>query len=930
MKNLLRSLCLLLLLTTYAKAQNLHQLKGRTIDTASTTLLNGATIAVLNAKDSTLVKFTRSNENGNFEINGIKNGKFILLVSYPKYADFVDEFTLDSTQQIKDFGKINLVGTATLLQDVLVKGNRNAIKIKGDTTEFDPKAYNIEPNAKVEDLIKQFPGIQVDKDGKITAQGKTVQKVLVDGEEFFGDDPTLVTKNLRADMVDKVQLYDKTSDQAAFTGIDDGQKAKTLNIKLKEDKKNGYFGKLEGGYGTKDFYNSQALFNRFWGKKKFSAYGILSNTGTVGLNWDDSRKYGSDNNVQVGDDGGIYYSYSSSGDDFEDFNGQYGGRGLPTARTGGLHFDDKWNKDNESLNTNYKIGYIRLKTVSEDLSQNNLPNGIINNQSNQNDDKDVLRQKIDATYQIKLDTTATLKLSINGANNQGSVLSSFNSSSTDGNNNPLNKSERKLSNNTDEQNFFISAFLTKKLKKNRRTFSLNLSQSINQNKANGKLFAENTFFETTGVRDSITNQLKINNIKNNAFTSNATYTEPLGKSLSVIVNYGLNLTDGRADRRSFNLDGNANYTVLDNRFSSDFKLNQVSNQGGLVFNIKKTKTTVNFGSKISAVNFKQIDLLGGNSVNRNFINYFPQATYQYRFSQQKSLRLSYNGNTSQPTIDQLQPLTNNNNPLNIVVGNPTLKPSFRSNFNGSFNDYKVIKDQSLYFNVYYSFTNNPIVSDVTTDTQTGKTTSRFVNITKAQTDYFLYASFSRKLLDVNVGLNLRASGNKGYNFINTNLNETLNNSFSGALRVYKYVDGKYNFYLNGGPSYNVSKASIGNLANNNGWVFNGGAGGRVYLPAKFEISTDADYNFRGKTPAFNQTFSQFIWNAYLSKKFLKSQGLKLTLSANDILNQNTGFTRSAFNGNITQNTVNTIRRFFMFSIVWDFSKMGGSTPIQKK
>ncbi|MDB5032759.1 MAG: TonB-dependent receptor, partial [Mucilaginibacter sp.] len=234
---------------------------------------------VLNAKDSILRKFTRAKPDGSFAINDLAKGKFILVLSYPGYADYTEGFTLDEkVEPSHDFGKLSMILKSRLLQDVIIKGSARAIKIKGDTTEFNANAYVIQPNAKVEDLLKQLPGIQVDKDGKITAQGQTVSKVLVDGEEFFGDDPTLVTKNIRADMVDKVQLYDKKSDQATFTGIDDGQKTKTINIKLKENSKNGYFGKLYGGIGTQDNYESQLLYNKFKGKEKFSISGTSSNT----------------------------------------------------------------------------------------------------------------------------------------------------------------------------------------------------------------------------------------------------------------------------------------------------------------------------------------------------------------------------------------------------------------------------------------------------------------------------------------------------------------------------------------------------------------------------------------------------------------------------------------------------------------------------
>src|SRR5271165_3710872 len=242
-------------------AQNSYSVKGIIVDTASKSNLVNTSISVLYAKDSILRKFTRAAADGSFAINNLNKGKFILLVTYPGYADYVEQFNLDSAHTGHDFGKLSMILKAKLLADVIIKGTRAAIKIKGDTTEFDARAFKIQPNAKVEDLLKQLPGIEVDKDGKITAQGETVTKVLVDGEEFFGDDPTLVTKNIRADMVDKVQLYDKKSDQATFTGIDDGVRTKTINIKLKEDKKNGLFGKVNANVGTDGYYEAQLLFN---------------------------------------------------------------------------------------------------------------------------------------------------------------------------------------------------------------------------------------------------------------------------------------------------------------------------------------------------------------------------------------------------------------------------------------------------------------------------------------------------------------------------------------------------------------------------------------------------------------------------------------------------------------------------------------------
>ncbi|QPH37791.1 outer membrane beta-barrel family protein [Pedobacter endophyticus] len=930
MKKLLLSVCFLILISTVVKAQSTHTIKGRTIDTASTTLLAGTSVAILNAKDSTLVKFTRTTDNGLFEINGVKPGKFILLVSYPKYADFVDQFTLDSTNSVKDFGKINLTGKAQLLADVIIKGNRAGIKIKGDTTEFDPRAYNIEPNSKVEDLIKQFPGIQVDKDGKITAQGETITKVLVDGEEFFGDDPTLVTKNLRADMVDKIQLYDKKSDQATFTGIDDGQKTKTLNVQLKEDKKNGYFGKVEGGIATDKYYSGQAMFNRFWGKKKFSAYGITGNTGQVGLGWGDADKYGG-NSFQVSDDGGIYFT-GGGDDDFEGWGGQYNGEGIPVARTGGLHFDNKWNKDKESLNVNYKIGSIRLTGDRDDINQQNLTTSIINTEASKTFDKSMLKNKVDLTYEIKLDTTLTLKVGVDGTIKNSTNDQTEIRNSTNGQGEKLNYLNQTLTNDVDDKVFNINALLSKRLKKKGRTLSLSLSGSNSVSKGDGYLNSTAEFYrtsETTQDSTSIVNQNKVNDITNNVFKSNLTYTEPLSKTLTLAINYGLNLISGKSDRKSFNQSASGSYDILDPIFSNNYELDQTINQGGAIFNYKKDKTIISFGSKFSGVDYKQYDVYKDEYYKRNFINYMPQASYQYNFKQRSSLRLRYNGSTNQPSIDQIQPFRNNTDQLNTVIGNPDLDPSFRNNFNASYNSYKVLSDQYFWLSSSYSFTLNPIISDVTTS-KGGKSTSRFVNLDdKMTTNFSLYSNFGRKIkaIDMNVGFNANFSANSSYNYITTDmitqLNKTKNSNYGVSLEVSKYQEKKYNFNVGFGPTYNVASASVNERGNSDGWGWNGSFWSSVQLPGKLEIGTDGNYQFNGKTQVLQETFERFIWNASVTKKFFKTENLKVSISGKDLLNQNVGFSRSAYNGNINQSTYTTIKRYFMLSVSWDFTKMGG-------
>lgn len=934
MKRLLLSLCLLIFITSYSKAQDLHTIKGRTIDTASTTLLSGTSIAVLNAKDSTLVKFTRSAENGSFELTGIKNGKFILLVSYPKYADFVDHFSLDSTAQVKDYGKINLTGMAKILADVIIKGEKTAIKIKGDTTEFNASSYNIQPNDKVEDLLKKLPGIQVDKDGKITAQGKTVPKVLVDGEEFFGDDPTLVTKNLRADMVDKVQLYEKSSDQAAFTGVDDGQKTQTINIKLKEDKKSGYFGKVDAGYGTDDFYKGQVLFNRFKAKQKFSVYGTAGNNGTTGLSWQDNNKLGTgSDNMQMSDDGSMWFSYGG-GDELE--SGSYYGEGIPRAITGGAHYDNKWNSDKETINTNYKLGALGIKTTKNTISQNNLPDGIINTNTDEISDRNVFRQKLDATYTIKLDTTSNLKVSVDGMLKNSDNTSTSNSTGLRGNGAKLNSNDQKNSSEGKEQNFNISALYTKKLKKLGRNYSVNISQKINQINSEGFLYSDVQYFDEFGEknRSELTDQFKTNNTRSAVLSTNLTYNEPLSKSVALVLNYGFGLNDSRSDRKSFNQSAPGNYDVLDPEFSNDFKATQYINQGGAIFNYRKPKTTISLGSRVSAVNFDQLERLSGERYKRSFVNWLPQASYQYKFSAQKSFRISYNGNTNQPTVNQLQPVRVNDNPLYQPLGNPNLAPSFDSRFNASYNSYKVLSQQSIYISGSFGFVNKAIVSNTQTDAS-GKTIAQSVNLSdKTPINYNIYSSISRKLkflFDTNIGLNLNAGGNTSYSYVKSQfseeveLNQVVSTRFNPSLDINRYKD-KSEIYLSFGPSYNAQVASLQKDRSNKGWGLQGWGGMGFTLPKKIKIRADGEYTYTPKSQAFDTSFEQIIINASVTKSFFKKEDLKFTIQGNDLFNQNRGFRRSAYSNMITQTNYNNISRYFMFSLVWDFNKMGGGAP----
>lgn len=944
MKVTIAALILFLCSLTTLAQQTPYVIKGIAADSVANAKLANTSISVLNAKDSTLLKFTRARADGSFSINGLGKGKFILLVTYPGYADYVEQFALVSVKTTRNFGNINMNLKSRLLKEVIVKGTVAAIKIKGDTTEFNAKAFKIEPNSKVEDLLKQLPGIQVDKDGKITAQGQSVPKVLVDGEEFFGDDPTLVTKNIRADMVDKVQLYDKKSDQATFTGIDDGQKTKTINIKLKEDKKNGYFGKVTGGVGTDGYYETQALFNIFRGKKKFSAYGTVSNTGKIGLGWEDNNKLGTQDGLTFGDNGEIYIM--GSGDDLDSFSGQYNGQGIPIARTGGVHYDNKWNNDKESINFNYKIGSLTVDGRQTSLSRNTLSDSlVIGSNSDETSHNFMFRQKADATYQVKLDTTSNLKVTVDGTL-KNSETNTTDKSATFRNDTLVNNQNRRLDNKLDGKIFNATVFYNKKLKKPGRTFSVNITGGVNESKAHGNLYSEINYFNSKGTGTDSTkliDQFKTNDLRGSNFLTNITYTEPLSKALSLVFNYGISINNSNADRKSYSQSAPGNYNVLIDSLSSDYKFNQLSNQIGAIFNYKKGKHTLNFGTRVADLRFKQIAtfMLSGSPVDnileRHFTNWNPQLTYQFRYASQGSFRFSYNGSQNQPSIDQIQPVRINNDPLNITIGNPNLSPSFNHRFNVNFNNYKVLSEQYVSLYSGLTFTQDAIVNNITTSTATGKNTFEYENLSgKTPLNYYggLYMGRKTGVWGINAGASANFNGAVYYSFktddvAGKRLNRTSSNSISAQLQISKYEQKKYSFDLSAGPRYNAGQSSLSPNINNNGYGFTANGSMSFYLPFKFQIGTDGNYNYQAATQSLPDDFRQFIWNARISKSFFKSENLKLMLSGNDLLNQNSGFDRNSNGTNYSETRSVTIRRYFLFSVIWDFNKMGGGAPAKK-
>ncbi len=896
-------------------------IKGSVNDTLNKQNLSNAVVAVLRNKDSVLVKFTRTNKEGQFEISNLTAGKYIVMVSYPNYADYVDKIEVTDAPII--LGKIPVITKATLLQEVIVKQRIGAIRVKGDTTEYKADSFKVSANADVQELLRKMPGIQVNSKGEITAQGDKVQKVLVDGEEFFSDDPAVVTKNLRADAVDKIQSFDKKSDQAAFTGIDDGQKIKTLNIQLKEDKKKGYFGKIEAGTDFDKFRYGKALANSFKGKRKISGYITTDNTKFESLNWDENRNYAGDANIttEINDDGGM--SMWSSGDEFS------WGRGFPTSYTGGLHFSNKWDKDRQNSNNTYQFNQLDVTGITTSKTQNILPDTSFVNTTEQDQAASRKRHKITSFYEWQIDSTSSLKLTVRGSAINSNTNSNFLGRSISQDNIIINETDRTTTNIDDNNTLNNNLLWKKRFLKKGRTISINSDFNFSNREENGFLFAQNTYFNKFGqvIRFDNIDQKKVNKQNGSVINSTISYTEPIWKNTFLILNYKLNINRNNAERLTYEKSNGDKYETLVDSLSNHFIFNTVGHTGSVNFRYNVKKFNFSVGSGFGTVNYKMTDIRKNIERNVPFNNFLPAISFNFTPKQQRRFNLSYNGTTRNPTLQQIQPIIDNIDPLNVVVGNPNLQQSFIHNLNFRASDYKVLKSRNLYFNLNYSKTDNAITNASFVD-NLGRRISQAINV-EGNYNFSSSVGFGFDLIpSLNVGFDVGPRKNRFVNQVNGKLNTTDNTSLNLGINAGYWSDKWINFWMNFSADYNHSSSSINPDIVTKYWSYNTYSNVQLkFKKAKTFIDINLEANIYQKTAIFKDQLDVYILSSSIRKVISKNDQWEAKLYVNDILNQNLGINRSINSNFIAETTTQTIQRYFLLSLIWNFNKNGKPTSM---
>ncbi len=897
------------------KAQSTVKLSGSVVDTMRKEKVQYASVCAVRLKDSSLIAYTRTNEQGKYNLQVPVNTHYNIIIAHPSFATYQEDVKVK--EAATEMGATSMSTRTKMLEAIIVR-QKGSIRIKGDTTVYLADSFKVDANASVEDLLKILPGMMVDKDGNIITQGEQVQKVLVDGEEFFGDDPTVATKNLQAKTIEKVEVFDNKSEQAKFTGFDDGVREKTINLKMKKDMNKGVFGKVQAGSNGAQIWDNSAMVSSFANKRKVSVYAINSSRGNAGLNWNDRERFGGSGGdmmeVSYGSDGSRTMTMTSNegGDDNFSFNGA----GIPSANNIGVHYSNKWLENKHHLNvnanaretfinkieTNKQTNYIGANTIYTDAGGSSFTN----------------RKNISAStrYEITIDTTSSFTTYID-AYATNTIDKTNTTSKNSRNGNAVSNSSRNNTNDSWVQNLSLNNSYKKRLKKMGRTISFTNRLGWKDTKSNGNLLGNNQY----GTKLELLDQQRKNNTLNLNASLRSIYTEPLIQN-KLLAEFSHEIGYNNNDQKKFTYiknSGNTEYNQQIDSLSNTFEANTVSNTVGGKLLYKKDKWSVNGGTDVRYTNFTQNDVVRNKNYNYNRVNFLPNLNLNYKVSSQSSLRFSYYGFTNQPTVTQLQNVINNNDPLNIYIGNPNLKQEFKQNFRLNYNNYKTFEDQSFSASISFGNVFNNIASTQLLDTNLGRTINTYTNI-NGRYNANSYINFSRRIAGSAFTFNaaFRPSFIHQPNYVNGlyNLGNSLNTGGDVGLRFSKSK--KAMIYAEVEISRNMYDNKILKQSNNYLDVTNS-IDADVYITKRCIFSTDVAYNWQQQNKAFAQNFNRVLWNAEIGYRFLKQKNLETKLIVRDILNQNNGYTRTATNNYISEKTNNSLQRYALLSVIYNFS-----------
>lgn len=879
------------------KAQDI-KLSGQVQDTLNERGLEWAVVMAVRVKDSVMTNFTRTNWKGEWELS-LPRDTFQVYITHPDFEE--REFFVFGNANTKDldFGQIILPAKGEELKELVVYSNNEPIYFKGDTLVMVADSFKTAANANVEDLFKKLPGFDVDNTGKISVHGQEVNKVYVDGDEFFGTDPTVATKNLPANAIENVQVYEEKVE-----GDNTEETEKVINLTLKEDAKKGYFGKVNGASDFMNFYEGEVLVNKFSGSQKISVFGLFTNTPRSEFNMRDRFQYGLTEEYGLRDEDWNYV-----------YEPQIGnlGEGLPRKSKAGFYYTDKWGKKLE-VGANFTYDNQYVLSTEESFTQFNLADTTYFNGQTDSSIQEQNAYALNLKFEWKIDSLTKLDI-VPRVKQIENKTEEYSESSFYSEENSLNRFTKNF---YDENVVFQEASVLVNLEKDfkKKNRELEVTYQLKNQSSNSKDYLINTDFNVLdSTYYSATDQSKNGKSSFMQHFGEIHYTEPLHKKLKVEVSYAYQMASGFNKKYAYDYDGEV-YSLLNETFSSDFD-NITTNQkagGKLIFGHKIHQ--IIGGAYYNYTDINSVDNFSDSSLRKTLGNVLPYFKWRIKFSQAKQLTFKYISSVTNPTISQLQPLPNNRNINNIKLGNINLISEVSNQANVNYFTYKATSGSHRYVGGSYTWFKNPLSNALFFD-DFGRAINQTVNVSGGES-MSMYAGgsfpFFKQLfkLDPNV------------NFIRTlsiseiNFEETTNENNSVYANFYlKYITDSLEIFGGTELGLNYAKAALSDTYQSYS-TQTYRTGFTWKLRGKLEIKSDVSYILNTqRADGFDLNYT--LWNASISKMFLLKENLIISVEANDILNQNISNRRSIFNNMIVDTKTNIIGRYVLLRAVYKFN-----------
>lgn len=882
---------------------------GSVVEQGSDTPIEQATVRLLNVKDSAMVRGVVSARNGSFTLKNVKKGSYLLHITFIGYDPLYQPLQITGKKNPVNVGKLELSDGAIELGEAVVIGKAPEVTVRNDTVEYNADSYKVTEGSVLEDLLKKMPGVEVDSEGKITVNGKEVKKVMVDGKEFFSDDPKVASKNLPAKMIDKLQVLDKKSDMAQMTGFDDREEETVINLTVKPGMKQGWFGNAYGGYGSKDRYEGNAMVNRFVNNDQITFMGGANNTNNMGFSDLASTMFSG-----MGGGGGRRGGFGA-------------GSGITSSGNAGLNFSKEFKPDKLTLGGNTRYSHSDNDARSKSDRQNILPG----DSSSYDNSEAMSRTKsdnfgVDFRLEWKPDTMTQLIFRPSFSFSH-SMNDNFSDATTlDNERDTVNTNKSSNYSESNGYNLNASIDFSRKLNNKGRVFSATLSGGNSDSYSDGMNRSDIVYFnQTDALKNSIIDQRSRYDNKGFNYRAYVSWVEPIGHNNFIQATYSISQRKQEALKNVYNQDADGIYNVLDSAYSQSYRNNFISQRASLSFKSQRAKFNYTIGLNLDPSYSSSENFVGDTTlskITRKVVNLSPMAQFNYMFDKRTNLRIMYNGRTSQPSMTQLQPVADISDPTNITIGNPDLNPRYTNNVFIRFQQFTPEKQRAFMIMANGSYIINDIVSYTSYNQETGVKTTTYKNVNgnySGNVRMMLNTPLKNKKFSINSMTMASFANSNGYINEEKNTNRNLILSERGGIDFRSsYLD----LGVNGNIRYNATSNSLQKENNQN--TFNYGAGGytTIYLPLNFKIESDVNWSTNsGYGDGFKQ--NEVLWNASASKSFLKNNQGTLRFKIYDILQQRSNISRSITASYIQDSEYNTLGSYFMVHFIYRFSIFKG-------